>query len=347
MIKGTVRTEQEYRAINMDSSSSLKEFSKDRKKYYKKYILGEKIEDDETKAATMGRLVETKLMEPEFFDDRFFPSLCQSTPTGMMLDFVEALYKYTKEATDEEGTVTRSFEELSQDAYRDSGYKIAYDRVIKSFLGSEAEVYYQEIREVRSKGLTVVSIQDVANCEKIVEQLQNDPFVGPIVNQTRTSRYDVYNQYQIDGLEHEGILLKGMMDKIIIDHEEKTIQAYDLKCTWAVENFYSEYYLYRRGDIQGLVYYYLIRNTFKDLIVEGYTVKPMIFIVCDSTGYFSPLLYPMTIDHLKETNVGYTIKDRYYPGLQEIIEDLKWAKENDVWNISRTNYINNGVAKLG
>ena len=49
MIKGTAKTEQEYRAIKMDSSSSLKEFAKDRKKYYRKYILGEDIEDDENR----------------------------------------------------------------------------------------------------------------------------------------------------------------------------------------------------------------------------------------------------------------------------------------------------------
>ena len=45
MIKGEVKTEAQYRAVQMDSSSSLKEFSLDRKKYYRKYILGEKIED--------------------------------------------------------------------------------------------------------------------------------------------------------------------------------------------------------------------------------------------------------------------------------------------------------------
>ena len=54
MIKGTVKTEASYRAIVMDSSSSLKEFSQDRKKYYRKYVLGGKVEDDDSKAATMG-----------------------------------------------------------------------------------------------------------------------------------------------------------------------------------------------------------------------------------------------------------------------------------------------------
>jgi len=41
MIQGTVKTEAQYRAIYLDSSSSLKDFSMDRKKYHKKYILNE------------------------------------------------------------------------------------------------------------------------------------------------------------------------------------------------------------------------------------------------------------------------------------------------------------------
>ena len=346
MIKGKSRTEQEYRAIKMDSSSSLKDFVKDRKKYYKKYILGEHVEDEESKAALMGRMVETKLMEPHLFDDRFFPSVCQSTPTGMMLDFVEALYKHTKDATDSTGQVTRSFEELSQDAYRDSGYKIAYDRVIKSFLGSDAEVYYQEIREVRSKGLSVVSVQDVTNCERVVEQLQNDPFIGHIINLARSSRYDIYHQLQVDGVDIHGLTMKGMFDKVIVDHEEKTIQIFDLKCTWAVENFYKEYYLYRRGDIQAAVYYYLGRHYFEDLVKDEYTILPPAFIVCDSTAYFSPLIYTLGKEDIQDAVNGYTYKDVYYPGLFEIIENLLWAKEEDVWNMSRENYINRGIVKI-
>lgn len=347
MINATeIRTEKEYRAIRMDSSSSLKEFAKDRKKYYKRYILEEDVQDEESKAAIMGRLVETKLMEPEFFDERFYPSVCETTPTGMMLDFVEALYKYTKEATDANGDVKRSFEDISQDAYRDSGYKITYDRVIKNFIGSDAEVYYQEIREVRSKGLTVVSVQDVLNAEKIVMQLQNDLFVGPIVNIVNSARFDVHNQYQVDSVEYNGVLLKGMFDKVIIDHDEQVIQVYDLKCTWAVENFYKEYYLYRRGDIQAGVYLHLANHAFKDLVDQGYIVAPPAFLVCDSTGYHAPLIYQLTYDDIDEAFNGYTYRDVYYPGIKEIVEDLSWAKDTGIWNISRKHYNNGGIVKL-
>ena len=65
MITGKTKTEATYRALVMDSSSSLKEFSLDRKKYHKRYVLSEKVDDSDNKATTMGRLVETLLMEPQ------------------------------------------------------------------------------------------------------------------------------------------------------------------------------------------------------------------------------------------------------------------------------------------
>ena len=103
MIKGIAKTEATYRDKALDSSSSLKDFSMDRKKYFRKYIMGETIEEKENLAANMGRIVETLLLEPHEFDGRFYMSSANSAPTGLMLDFIEALYKLSKEATDEKG----------------------------------------------------------------------------------------------------------------------------------------------------------------------------------------------------------------------------------------------------
>jgi len=348
MIKGELKTEAQYRAVQMDSSSSLKEFSLDRKKYYRRYVLGEKIEDSENQAALMGRLVETLLMEPYLFDDKFFMSVCQGPPTGLMLEFVEALYRHTKEATDEFGEVSRSFEEISRDAYTDSGFKIKYEAVMTKFMGSEAEVFYQEIREVRAKGLSVVTTKDVTHAERIVEELRNNSVTAHIVNTTNSARYQVFNQFQIEGYDVLNHQFKSMMDKIVVDHETKMIIIYDLKCTWNVENFYEEYYIKRRSYIQALLYYAAIyKNT--DVLgfdATDYHVEPPKFIVCDSTNYYNPLLYALDWEDLKDARNGFTHKGRQYPGVDQIIQDLKWAIENDVWNISRTNSINNGVVSI-
>jgi hypothetical protein len=346
MIKGELKTEAQYRAIQMDSSSSLKEFSQDRRKYYRKYVLGEKVTDDETKAATIGRLVETKLMEPELFDEKFFPSVCESAPTGLMLDFVEALYKHMKAATNALGEITREFADVSQDAYKDSGFKIKYEAVMAKFMGSEAEVYFDEIMIVRTKGMTVVSIQDVTNSENIVTELRNNPITASIVNQTNTYKVDVYNQLQVEDYQVHGHKFKSMMDKVIIDHENKIIQVYDLKCTWSVEGFYKEYYLYRRAYIQAFLYWHAAHYHFKGLVDDGYTVAYPRFIVCDSTNYFSPLVYTLDTEDMENARDGFEHKGYKYPGVLSIIDDLKWAIDNDVWNISRINHLNNGIVNI-
>lgn len=340
------RTEKEYRAVPMDSSSSLKEFSVDRKKYHKKYILEEKVEDDENKAATMGRVVETLLLEPEMFESRFHMSTCEGAPTGLMNDFVEALYKRTLEATDVFGKVARTFEDISKDAYVDSGFKIKYEAVMNKFIGSEAETYYDEIRVVRAKGLTVVTANDMNNAERIVAELRNNFVTRDVVNLVKSSRYDVYNQYQVEGFDVLGLKCKGMMDKIVVDHELKTLQIYDLKCTWSVENFYEEYYLYRRAYIQAYVYYLGGLQILEDLGIPEYKLEYPKFIVCDSTSYMNPLIYTLSFEDLGEAMTGFTHKGRNYPGVSQIVSDLKWAKETDTWNISKSRYELNGVVNI-
>lgn len=346
MISGPINTEALYRAIYLDSSSSLKDFSMDRKKYHKKYILNEVVEDEDSKAATMGRMVETILMEPHLFDERFYLSTCMTTPTNLMLEFVEALYRHTVEATSEEGTVTRSFEDMCRDAHAESGFKIKLDAVLGKFIGSDAEIYYKEIREVRPKNLTVVTTQEIVNAEKIVLELKTNPVTAEIVNTTSDAQYSIHNQLQVEGYDVLGHMFKSMMDKVIVDHKSKTVQVYDLKCTWSVENFYSEYYLYRRAYIQGFLYHKAAESWASEMGYGDYEILLPKFIVCDSTNYSNPLVYAMTQDSMNNALDGFEYKGREYPGVAQLIGDLKWALANDKWNISRENYINNGVVNL-
>ena len=348
MIKGTSKTEAQYRAVVMDSSSSLKDFSTDRKKYYKKYYLKEKVEDKDNASANMGRIVETLLMEPHLFDEKFYMSSCASTPTGLMLDFVEALYKHTRDATDEDGVVGTPMSELLEAAYKDSGFKIKYEAVVNKFIGSDAEIYYNEIRRVRSMNLTVVNTMEISIAEKIVEQLRINSTTAPIVNLVNSSRYEVIDQMQVEGYEIDGHPFKSMLDKVVIDHKEKTIQPYDLKCTWSVENFYEEYYLYRRAYIQAYLYFYAMYHLVKneDSPYYGYSVNRLKFIVCDSTNYYQPLIYTLEISDMEDAYNGFVHKGRTYPGVGDLIAALKWCVSTNTWNISHKNYLSNGIVNI-
>jgi hypothetical protein len=43
---------------------------------------------------------------------------------------------------------------------------------------------------------------------------------------------------------------------------------------------------------------------------------------------------------------GFEHKGRVYPGVNALIQNLDWAIANDTWNISKENYINNGVVNI-
>lgn len=350
MIRGTNKTKEEvkYRAIEKDSSSSLKDFSMDRRKYYKKHYLREKVEEKENLATNMGKLVETLLLEPEEFDNRFYMSSCVNVPTGLMLEFVEALYKITDAAVDGFGVVARPMEEMIDEAYKASGFKIAKEAVVNKFLGSSAEIYYREIREVRSKKLTVITTQDVTNAERIVEELKTNEFIGKVINKTSDDKFTVVNQLKIENYIVDNHEFKSMLDKVIVNHEEKKIDLYDLKCVWSVENFFNEYYLYRRAYIQAYLYYkavfYLTQQ--EDNPWYGYDVQYLKFIVCDSINYYSPLIYTVDQKDMDDAYNGFILNDKTYPGVGPLIEELTWAQENDIWNISKANYESKGLVNI-
>lgn len=343
--KNTNNSEKSYREIFLDSSSSLKDFAQNRKKYQKKYILNEDVQEDETQAIVTGQLVETLLLEPEKFDFKFYMSACASIPSGLMLAFVEALYKYTIEATNEEGVVMREFADISQDAYVASGFKIKYEAVIGKFAGSDAEIYFNEILKVRTNHLTVVTTLDVTNAEKIVEELKTNFVTKDIVNLVNSDRWEVHNQLQIENYTIDGHPMKSMIDKCVIDHEKKIIFIYDLKTTWSVEGFFKEYFLYRKSYIQAYVYHKAIQHHRNEKL-PGYSIQPMAFIVCDSTNYYNPLIYQLTFEDLKDAEKGFEYKGTRYQGTLSIIEDLKWAQTENQWSMSRENYLLNGVVPL-
>ena len=342
-IIGKRKTEKEYRLVQMDSYSSLKDFSLDRKKYYKKYILGESVEEEETLASTMGRIVETLLFEPELFDERFYMSSIKNIPEGLMGKFVQELHKLTKEYKNNEEV---SFTDICKLAYEKSGFKWSFDTVISKFSGSDVEIYYNELCQIEEKQLSVVSGDDVTNAEKIVEALKISDFTGPIVNLINSHRFTVENQFQVEGYSVDGHIFKSMIDKMIMDTRDKTIDIYDLKCTWNVENFYEEYYLRRRSYMQAYLYYKAVESlTFKGEL-QGYTVNPPKFIVCDSINYYAPIIYTLSQEDLNDAYFGFIHKGRTYPGVKEVIENLKWAINNDVWNISRKNYELGGFVNI-
>ncbi len=359
MVTGSRRepiTEAQYRQIELDSYSSLKVFSEDRKKYFRKYLMGEQVEEDENQSVKMGQLVDCLLLDRQNYDKKYHLSQAPRIPTGLMLQFVECLYKRTRECAAENGEITREFMAIAQDAYNDVKFdgtgqvvafkKDSFQKVIGERFPEEGEAYYDEIRKVRPTGKTVVTAAEMETAEKIIEDLKSSSTTAHIINQQSDDNYDVYNQVKVEKFTFDGLEMKSMIDKLIVDHDIKAIQPYDLKCVWAVENFFKEYYLYRKAYIQARIYHEAVKVWAAENGLSDYTILSMNFIVCDSLNYYAPLVYRCSTQDISDAYNGFTYKYTDYKGVGEIIKDLLWAKEHNVWRISRQNAEVGGYLRL-
>ena len=346
MVTATARRrEAEYRAIPIDSASTIKLFYSDPKAYYQKYVIEEPIEEEITKASLIGSIVHNILFDYNTFDEKFYTSLCEEKPTEKMLDFVNALYKYTILATDENGVVTKEFEEIAEEAYKDSGYKQSITVVLKNFSNTGAEQYYNELLRSKPKNLTVVSKYDLSIAEEICANLRSDEFVSEIINQETTGDISVYTELQLEGEEYKinGLLVKGMLDKILVYHSIETIRIVDLKVTWEPGNFYEGYYLYRKAYIQAYIYYNLIVIWAKLNGYENYIIEPPYFLVADSANFYKPLIYKLIPQDLVNAAGGFTHRGKKYAGVYEIIDNLKWARDNNEWKILLSDSVSKGI----
>lgn len=345
-------TEQEYRALPFDSYSSIKDFIDDRKVYYKRWVLKEEEVRELTKSLIMGSIVDTLLYSPSDFDNRFTLTATQA-PTGQMKDFVDALYKRSIQSREDDGTLTRSIETLTKEAYNDVRFnragdivafkKKTYEKVLEDFAGSDAELYYRQL--LNSYGKSVVELYEVQGAERLVQELKNNWVTKEVVNRKTDKDCDVHEQLIIL-FEYKGYKLKAMLDKAIVDHRKKMIFIYDLKTCWDNEKEFQTNWFKYKYYIQAAVYYLAVLHWAEKEGWGDYQVIPMQFIVADTTNYQNPLIYQTDAVNLQQGLEGFTIKGRYYPGVDRAIHDLQWHKVNNLWDISPENYENKGLVRI-
>lgn len=353
--KRTGFSEKEYRALqNRDSYSSLALFDKSRKKYYRKYILKEKDEEELSNAMILGNLCDCKLFTPEEFDERFGMSSV-NVGTTQLFEFAAELYSLTLKALNEEGEITREFSELMKEAFDNvkydmNGVEVKFKKkdfawLVTNFSGSDAEIFYKERRA--NHGKIVVGINQIQQADNLIADLFNTEWTSDVLEKVDDERWEVLNQLNFDNFEVENLPLKFMADKVLIDHKNKEISPYDLKVTWIAEDFPSNYRknryyiqssLYRLGLLEW------IEKERPDL--KEYKLNYMQFIVGDSTRSCKPLIFTTNEQDFIDGLMGFERNGYKYKGVLEICEEISWAKSMGLWDISKQNFMKNGIVEI-
>lgn len=340
-------TEKEYRALNLDSYSTVKIFLDDRKKYYRKFVLKEEVKENQSQESEdirFGGLVDCLMFTPEEFDSKYIVTIAVR-PSGQMETFVNFMYRLTKEATNDMGDLTRTILELMTDAYEllrnttaNKKLRDSFETFQKKFIIDRVGFdYYTELRDRGDK--LVVTSEEVEQAHKVVDYLVNHPHTSRIFNSVTNERYEVIRQLIITG-EVEGLLVKMMADLTIIDHQEKVIDIYDLKVMGNIDIFPYNF-LKLKYYIQLAMYTTLVRLMYPD-----YRVNPVKFITVDKYRYMDPIIVTTNEDDYKNAINGFMLSNHRYKGLNDTINDIKFHKNINIWTSTREAQENNGLVTL-
>jgi len=347
-------SEREYRALkDRISYSSIKQFDDSYKSFYKEHILKENVERETNQSMILGSIVDCLLLSPDDFDDRY-AIVNLTKPTGQIGELSENLYKITLKYIDEEGSVTREFGEIFLEAFekcqKDGKFK---GKTIESALqafrkvedGVSGELYYDECR--KNHGKQTIDLSTISIAEKIVESLRNGEYTGDIINMKDSEGIEVHCQFPIL-FEIEGIPVKSLFDKVVINHNEKKIYPYDLKVSWQIDNFPYNYwkmkYFLQLGTYDTALKSYIINDRSE---LSDYEIVPMQFIVADSALQSIPVIYKTNTQNVLEGIHGFILSSgRKQKGVLELVKEISKHIELGIWNQSMETYENKGILEL-
>lgn len=362
-----LKTTKDYRLIDVDSYSTLKDFDNDILLYYKKYVLKEKVKEEVSWSMILGELVDCLMFAPEEYHERFVESNVRELEPGknQMSDFTLKLWEITKFSTDDDGICSRSFMEMAEEAfnlvkYDLNGNEVKFlkkdlNYVLEKFVNSEFEEWYNLKRN--SFGKYVISLQDKEKADKIVNMLKELLF-----KYLDNSRYVFFNHPRVLFNLYGVLPFKSEFDFILLDLQEKEILPFDLKVTHDISNF-SYSYLKNKYYIQAHCYTEAVKvwvedNSVAQMLEDGgnkglnlkdFSLNGFNFLVADSGCHYKPLVYFLSNIDLYKAKMGFKVNGKIYRGVKQIVEDLLWAKKTGDFTIYKhdlDSMSKNGFLKL-
>lgn len=169
-----------------------------------------------------------------------------------------------------------------------------------------------------------------------------------LYNHKSTKKYfnniseDEYFQLKIE-FEYLGKNVKVILDKVNINHEEKTIQGLDLKSgSVNSDNFMSNFFKFKYY-IQGALYQKALEKL-KEENFKDYTILPFKFIYLPTFNINNPKVFILTNKWIDAAWNGFKTTSGYaHRGINEIVEEIIWHIDNQIFNETREFYLNDEI----
>lgn len=263
------------------SYSALNKLLYSPKLYYKHYVLQQREEQLDSYLID-GKVIHCLLLNDGSFDENFV-LLPSTLPTGNSRLVIDKVFSQVDKSnpgllSDHSNIIVNILKEINLH----QSLKTDEQRVAK-IVTEENISYYSFLLSRGNKDM--IDSETLQRCNEAVDILKADPQVCKLLGIYRSEmeNIDILNEIELQEKDINLDLplgLKGIVDSIQINHDEKIIYINDLKTTGKTISDFPETIQFYNYSIQAAIYKRLVMHYKKDLINSGYKVV-FNFIVID------------------------------------------------------------------
>jgi hypothetical protein len=289
------------------------------------YVLGNREEKTESYLVN-GKIIHALLLEEDKFNDQFIisPGKLPNDSTRMVIDRVFA-HAQELQANGDQRTEFTDFSDAVLDVLKDinlhQSLKTDQQRIDKMYT-PEAISYWEFLVSKGNK--TLIDQETYDFCKTGVDLIKMNPQICNLIgcNLNEFDNKEVFNEIPLEcNINNKSFGLKGIIDNIVIDHDNKMIYINDIKTTSKDLKDFPESIEFYNYWMQAAIYSTIIAIKFINLIDGGYQMK-FHFVVIDKAYQVYP--FPVSentlnswfnklTDTLEKANWHYTNKNYELP----------------------------------
>ena len=212
-----------------------------------------------------------------------------------------------------------------------------YASKTKEKILEEFEVYRKYYESITGgSGKIILTYKELKLCKEIVKNLTIDQRCSKWFTSDEDGEVEFQKEIYWDCL---GLACKSKLDVVKVNHKAKEVYITDIKTMSGYTFDFIKSILFRKYWMQGSFY------TTAMTTLEGYDDYKFSFrfVVESTTNPGRPMCYKLSKEDILMGAMGGKIEGKWYKGFKEILHDIKWHKENNLWDYSREYYENECV----
>jgi len=297
------------------------------KLYYKHYILQQREEKLDSYLID-GKVIHNLLLDDGSFEKNFI-LLPSTLPTGNSRLVIDKIFEKHKEhILSSFGTIGtlddfgKDILEILKQINLHQSLKTDAQRFAK-IITEENISYFEFLKLKGSKDL--IDSETLQRCNEAVDVLKNDSKITDLLGTYRSEMENtkIYNELELSlesSVLGRAFGLKGIIDNIKVDYDNKTVYINDLKTTGKTISDFKETIEYYNYNLQAAIYHKLVKNMLKDIMNADWNIV-FNFIVVDKYTQ----VYPFEV-----SKVTMAI---WLDILNKKLDEAEWHYKNNKYNL--------------